>query len=74
MSWQHTRTMSPAAFRAAVAALQVTPAAAGRFLGLSDRTVRRFLRGERDVPTSVVLLLNCMITHRLRPLVPPKRL
>jgi hypothetical protein len=65
--------MSPDALRLAIAALRIKPAAAGRFLGVSDRTMRRYLRGERDVPAATVLLLNCMITHRLRPLVPPRR-
>jgi hypothetical protein len=28
------------------------------------------LRGQRTIPQADVLLLNCMIVHRLRPVVP----
>ena len=70
MSWQHTRSMSPDGLRLAIAALGMKPAAASRYLGCSDRQMRRMLRGEREIPVPVVLLLGVMITHRLRPLVP----
>ena len=43
-----------------------------RFLGVSDRTMRRYLRGQRDIPVSTALLLNCMIAHRLKPVVPKR--
>lgn len=72
MSWQHTRGMSPTQFAAAIADLNMKPAQAARFLGHSDRTVRRFLRGQRSIPEADVLLLGCMIAHRLRPVVPKR--
>jgi hypothetical protein len=37
---------------------------------MSARQMRRHLRGQREIPVPVVLLLNCLIAHRLRPLVP----
>ena len=70
MSWQLIRTMSPEHFAQAIRVLGLKPAQAARFLGVSDRTVRRQIRGEREIATSVVLLLNCLITHRTRPIVP----
>lgn len=72
MSWQHTRSMSPDGLRLAIAALGMKPAAASRFLGCSDRQMRRMLRGQAVVPVPVVLLLGGMITHRLKPLVPKR--
>jgi len=72
MSWQHLRTITPDELRQAITVLGMKPAQAARFLGYSERTLRRFLRGERTVPVPDVLLLNCMISHRLRPLVPKK--
>ena len=72
MSWQLIRTMSPEHFAQAIRVLGLKPAQAARFLGVSDRTVRRQIRGEREIATATVLLLNCMITHRTRPIVPRK--
>ena len=72
MSWQTTRTMSPEALRLAIIALGMKPAGASRFLGCSDRQMRRMLRGEREIPAPVALLLSCMLTHRLRPVVPKR--
>jgi len=72
MSWQYTRGFSPPQMAVAIADLGMKPAAAARFLGVSDRTMRRYLRGQRDIPEATVLLLGCMIAHRLRPVVPKR--
>jgi hypothetical protein len=70
MSWQNIRDMAPAHLAQAIGILGLKPAQAARFFGISSRQMRRYLRGERLVPVTTVLLLNCMIVHRLRPLVP----
>jgi hypothetical protein len=72
MSWQHDRTFTPAELAQAIKDLQMKPAGASRFLGVADRTMRRYLRGQREIPTATVLLLSCMIAHRLRPVVPKR--
>jgi plasmid maintenance system antidote protein VapI len=72
VSWQLIRTMSPEHFAQAIRVLGLKPAQAARYLGMSERQMRRLLRGERQIGTPIVLLLNCMITHRTRPMVPRK--
>ena len=56
--------MSPAQYRWYIKALGMSQAGAGRYLGVSERTSRRFSRGEAEVPTSMVLLLRCSIPPR----------
>jgi len=73
VSWQHARSMTSEQLARAIAALGMKPAAAARYLGMSARSMRRHLRGERIVPVPVVLLLGCMIAHRTKPLVPRPR-
>jgi hypothetical protein len=65
--------MAPEELAQAIAALGMRPAAAARYLDMSTRQMRRHLRGERHIPAPVVLLLNCMLTYRLKPLVPKPR-
>jgi hypothetical protein len=72
MSWQHERDFTPLELAKAIDILQMKPAAAARFCGVSDRTMRRYLRGQREIPTTTSLLLSCMIAHRLRPVVPKR--
>jgi len=43
---------------------------AARFLGVSERTVRRYIAGGTMIPTSVVLPLWSMIAHGDMPVVP----
>jgi hypothetical protein len=62
--------MAPEELAQAIKVLRMKPAAAARYLGMSARQMRRHLRGQREIPVPVVLLLNCLIAHRLRPLVP----
>jgi len=70
MSWQNVREFTPQTLGWAIAELNMKPAAAARYLGISDRTMRRYLRGTREIPTSTALLLGCLIAQRIRPLVP----
>jgi DNA-binding transcriptional regulator YiaG len=72
-SWQDKRAMSPGEFERTAATLGVSASAIGRFLGVSERTLRRYASGEAEVPVSVVLLLRAMLAHGLKPRVPPRR-
>jgi hypothetical protein len=65
--------MAPEELAQAIKALGMRPAAAARYLGMSARQMRRHLRGERAVGVPTILLLNCLIAHRLKPLVPRPR-
>jgi DNA-binding transcriptional regulator YiaG len=62
--------MTPEELAQAIRALGMKPAAAARYLGMSARQMRRHLRGERAIGVPAILLLNCLIAHRLKPLVP----
>ena len=70
MTWQDERMMSPAQYRWYIKALGMSQAGAGRYLGVSERTSRRFSRGEAEVPTSMVLLLRSLYHHGDKPVVP----
>lgn len=50
----------------------ISQASCARFLGRSDRTVRRYLAGEANIPPAEVLLLRALAQLRQRPLVPPR--
>jgi len=62
--------MSPAQYRWYIKALGMSQAGAGRYLGVSERTSRRFARGEAEVPVSMVLLLRALYQYGLDPVVP----
>ena len=70
MTWQEERMMSPAQFRWYIKALDMSQAGASRFFNVSERTVRRFCRGEAEVPTPMVLLLRALYHHGDKPVVP----
>ena len=68
--WQYDRALSPAAYLRAIKALGMSRIAAARYLGVSERTARRFATGEGDIPPSVVLLLGALLHYNARPVVP----
>ena len=72
MSWQN-RQMSGEQFEIAIARLGMTQAGSARFLGISERQARRYVRNQVEVPIPTALLLRCMLVHRERPVVPPWR-
>jgi transcriptional regulator with XRE-family HTH domain len=71
-SWQYDRAMSPKAFERAIRMLGISKSAAGRFFGVSESTLRRYLAGTADIPPSVVLLMRLMLALELTPIVPPR--
>jgi DNA-binding transcriptional regulator YiaG len=70
MSWQDHRRMSGAEYQRVVRKLKLSRAAAGRYLGVSARTSRRYCRDEAKIPPAQVLLLRALLVYGVAPLVP----
>jgi len=69
-AWQYKRTMYPADYKEAIADLGMNIAQAGRYLGVSERTSHRYIRGEAEIPIATVLLLRALIATGTAPVVP----
>jgi plasmid maintenance system antidote protein VapI len=69
-NWQAERTMTPVQYRVILAELGMNVAQAGRYLGVSERTSHRYVRGETEIPPATVLLLRAMRAYGIEPLVP----
>jgi len=69
--WQTERMMSPKAYERAMEQLGLNQAQAGRWLGVSERTSRRYVAGEAEIPPAQVLLLRTYADLGLTPRVPP---
>jgi hypothetical protein len=65
------RSMSPRGYARAIEQLGLSQAAAGRWLGVSERTSRRYVAGEAEIPPAQVLLLRTFAELGLTPRVPP---
>ena len=70
MNWQTQRTMSPAEFAAVTGKLKLSQAAIGRYLGVSERTANRYMKGLTAVPIPSALLLRALIKFKVKPVVP----
>lgn len=70
MSWQDERVMTKKQYRQTIAALGMSQAASGRYLGVSESTVHRYIRGTAKIRPSEALLLRSLIEHREIPVVP----
>ena len=62
--------MPPSQFQWAISKLGMKQTATARFLGISARHVYRMYHGQAEVPVAYVLLLNAMIHHDEKPVVP----
>ena len=69
MSWQ-IRTMTPREFEHMVELLGIDRAKAARVLGISERTARRYARGEIPILPAHSLLLRAFVRLKARPIVP----
>jgi len=65
--------MTPGEYLQTLWRLGLTQTAGGRFLGVSERTARRYVRGEAEVPAAQVLLLRAMVELGATPKVPRKK-
>jgi len=73
MNWQTERTMTPEEYAWIITRLGVDQAKLGRYLGVSERTSRRYVRGEARIPPAEVLLLRALVAYKVTPLVPKWR-
>lgn len=71
--WQLKRTMSATQFKRIVKELGMSKAAAGRYIGVSLRRLRRITKGQSEVPESAALLLHSLVAHGEKPTVPKWR-
>lgn len=69
-TWQFKRTMSADEYVAALMKLDLTMAAAARYLDISARHSRRYAHGEIEIPVPTALLLRALMVHNERPIVP----
>jgi hypothetical protein len=69
MDWTN-RAMSPKELQRSIAALGLGIAAAGRWFGVSERTMHRMLDGETDIPVAMVYLVRWMLEAGIRPRAP----
>ena len=69
-AWQLERTMTPRGFAHSIELLGLSQEACGRYLGISGRTVRRYVEGASAVPAAHVLLLRALMRFRVTPLAP----
>ena len=65
--WRKVAAISPAEYERLLAALGLNQSSGARFLGISDRTSRRYVAGEAEVPAAAVKLLRLMLHLRLGP-------
>jgi len=71
-NFQHERSLSPAAYQRMIDKLGMSQAGAGRWLGVSERTARRMVSGDTEIPTAVVMLLHACVDYGISPIVPKK--
>ena len=71
-AWQLSRHASPAEFEALLDQLRVSQEGCGRYLGVSGRTVRRYVSGDTMIPPAHVLLLRALVACRVPPIVPKR--
>lgn len=69
-NWQNERTMTATQFKRIVKDLGMSRAAAGRYIGVSLRRLRRITKGQSEVPESAALLLRSLVAHGEKPVVP----
>lgn len=59
--------MTPKQYAEAIDRLGLSQRAAGKFLGVDERTSRKWIAGGARIPESVALLLRLMIRLKLSP-------
>jgi hypothetical protein len=59
--------VTPNQYKSAIDRLGLSQVGAARFLGVDDRTSRRWISGERDVPEPVSRFLRYLIAAKVTP-------
>lgn len=54
-------------YRTTIAALGLTQVGAARFLGVDERTSRKWAAGERDIPPPVERFLRFLVAAKIKP-------
>ena len=72
-SWQTDPVMSPREYERTLLALGLNQSSAARFFRYSDRSSRRFIGGEAEVPAATVMLMRLMVQLSLKPKVKTRR-
>lgn len=70
--WQYTRALTPERFTRIIKNLGMTMAGAGRYLGVSERTIYRYSTGDAPIPVAIVLLLKVLLELGIQPCVPTR--
>jgi hypothetical protein len=70
-TWMAKRSMSPREVERTVKALGLTQAAVARFIGRSERTLRRYILGDAEMRPAEVLLLRACLEEGWEPIIPP---
>jgi hypothetical protein len=70
MNWQHERSMTPNQFKWSIAKLCMSRAVAARYLNIDERHAYRMAHGQAIVPVPVVLILNSLVHHDEKLVVP----
>jgi DNA-binding transcriptional regulator YiaG len=65
--WKSIKDMTPKQYAAAIEDLGLSQRAAGAFLGVDERTSRRWVLGESAIPESAAKLLRLMVRLKLSP-------
>lgn len=66
--------MTPTQLQAALDRLGSSQRSAGRWLGVGERQVRRWIAGSSTIPEPVAILLGLMVDHDIKPQdLPPVR-
>jgi plasmid maintenance system antidote protein VapI len=72
-NWQYERTMTPVEYGVFLELLGLSQLAAGRWLGVSPRTSRRYITGNATIPPAQVLLLRAALQYKWKLVVPKRR-
>jgi DNA-binding transcriptional regulator YiaG len=59
--------MTPHQYAEAIARLGLSQRAAGKFLGVDERTSRKWIAGDARIPESAAVLLRLMIRLKIKP-------
>jgi transcriptional regulator with XRE-family HTH domain len=70
MNWQTKRSMSGAELDKACERFGISQAAVGRYLGVSERTANRYMKGITAIPVPSAMLLWSLMAHKEQPVIP----
>lgn len=59
--------MTPTDLRATITRLGLSQVGAAKVLGIDDRTMRRWIAGEREISPPAILALRMMVNYKIDP-------